>query len=101
MPVSRSFASVLVVGDVFQPISVLAVDHVRDRDVAHAVGRCRSMPMLHTRRGPDDIAWLNLSLLPSLLLHPPCPGSDNQVLTARMRVPGRACSRLEGDKGSG
>src|SRR5215207_5446743 len=53
--VARSVSPVLLVGDLFHPLDVLAVDDVRDCDMAHRVGRCRSGPMLHAWRRPDDI----------------------------------------------
>ncbi len=84
-----SLPSVLVVGDVFHPVDVLAADHVADRDVAHAVARGRSVPMLHAGRGLDNVPWLDLSLLAAFFLHPSGPGCDDQVLAGRMGMPCR------------
>jgi hypothetical protein len=49
-------APVLLVADLFQPIDVLAVLKFRNGDVRHRGRRRRSMPMLQSRRKPDDIA---------------------------------------------
>src|SRR5688500_13041676 len=90
----------MLVGDLFHPLDVLAVDDVRDGDMAHGVGGCRSMPMLHAGGRPDAIAWLDLPLRAAFFLNPPCSGRDDQVLAAGMRVPRGACSRLERHKPS-
>ena len=51
---------VFLVGDQLHPIGVLAVLDVRDRDVAHAVGVGRAMPVLDPGRDPHDVAGLDL-----------------------------------------
>src|SRR5687768_422021 len=79
---------ILLVADLLHPIHASAVDHVRDGDMAHAVSRGGSMPMLHARRRPDDVTWLHLQLLAAPFLHPSCPGRDDQDLASRMGMPG-------------
>jgi hypothetical protein len=45
------------------------------------------VPMLQTRRKPDDIAGADLLDRSALALHPSEAGSDNQRLPERVRVP--------------
>src|SRR5438132_10760165 len=52
---SSGLCRVVQVADLFQPIDISAVEHICDRDMAHAI-RCGSaMPVLHVRRDPDNI----------------------------------------------
>src|SRR3712207_2062257 len=50
-----SVRPVLLVGDQFHPIGILAVLDVGDRDVAHAVGVGCAMPVLDPDRDPHDV----------------------------------------------
>ena len=51
---------VLLVGDLLHPVDRLAVEPLHDGDVRHG-RRCRgAVPMLFTRRAPDDVAGADL-----------------------------------------
>src|SRR4051794_32641494 len=80
---------VLLLADLFQPVYVLAANHIGDGDMAHGGGCCCAMPVLHARGRPDDVARLDLALLAPLFLNPPRPGGDDQDLACGMGVPGR------------
>ena len=67
---------VMLVVDVLHPVHVLPTDHVGDCNMAHGVGRRGAVPVLHTRRRPDDITRLDLPLLSAFFLNPARPGSD-------------------------
>jgi len=65
---------------------------------AHAVGGGGAVPVLHTGRGPDDIAGLDLLLRAALFLHPAAACRHDQGLAGRVGVPRRARARLEADE---
>src|SRR3954471_1013061 len=88
-------AAILFVGDLLHPVHVLAADHVGDRDMAHGIGRCGSVPVLHTRRRPNDITRLDLPLLVALFLNPARSGCDDQNLASGMGVPSGPSARCE------
>src|SRR5262249_25266744 len=54
-------------------------------------------PMLFAGRKPDDIAWPDFLFRATLTLRPAAAIGDDQRLAQRMRVPGGARARLEGD----
>jgi hypothetical protein len=85
----------LRIGDVLQPLDVLAVEGLLNRDVGHGGGRRRAMPVFVPGRTPDDIARADLDNGLTLALRPAATGGDNQRLPQRMGVPGRARARLE------
>jgi hypothetical protein len=58
------------------------------------------MPMLLTRRKPDDITRVDFLDRAAPSLHPAAAGRDDQGLTEGMGVPCRARARLEGDAGA-
>src|SRR3954470_21235304 len=90
-----SLLLVLLVADLFQPLDILAIHHIRDRDMAHTVGSGSAVPVFDTRRGPDHVARLDFPFGATLFLYPSCAGGDDQELAGRMRVPGRARARRE------
>jgi len=95
------FAAVLLVGDLFHPFNVFAVEGSRDGDMRHRGGGRGSAPMLYLWRAPDHVARPDL-----LNFAFPFPGSSNaggheQVLSCRVNVPGGSGPRLEGDIGAG
>src|SRR2546423_10124185 len=89
--------AVLLVADSFQPIDVLAVDLLLDRDVRHRRSRRGSVPVLHAGWDADDVALPHLLNGTSPTLNPTSACCHDQHLAEWMGVPGRACSGLEGD----
>ncbi|MNN76735.1 hypothetical protein D3C81_1931430 [compost metagenome] len=59
------------------------------------------MPVFVAGRAPDDVACTNLDDGLAFALCPAAAGGDDQGLSERVGVPGRACSGLEGDTGNG
>lgn len=100
-PSDTKSPAVLLVGDPLQPLRHSAVHVFRDGDVRHARGRRGAVPVLHAGRDPDDVAWADLLDRAALPLHPAQPGRHDQHLAERVRVPGRAGARLEGDESAG
>src|SRR5277367_5526383 len=92
--------SVLAVVDLFHPVDVLAVQRFLNGDVRHRCGRRRSMPVLLARRKPDHITRTDLFDRLAFTLNPAEAGDDDQCLAQRMRMPSRACTRLERDTGA-
>src|SRR5437588_11342664 len=80
--------AVLLVGNLFEPIDVVAVQHVGDGDVAHAVGCRRAMPMFDVWRNPDHITRLDSLRFAAPPPHPAGAGGDAQGLSRRLPVPG-------------
>src|SRR6266478_1621247 len=92
---------VLLVADPLQPLHDLAVAVVfLDRDMRHRGCRGCAMPMLVTRRAPDDIAGPDLLLGFAPALRPADTGDHDQCLAARMCVPVASRARLERDQPS-
>lgn len=58
------------------------------------------MPVLLAGREPDHVARPDFLDRPALTLRPATAGSHDQGLAKRVRVPGRARARLEGDQGA-
>ena len=86
---NRSLA-VLFVADLLHPFDDLTVERFLNGNMRHGRGRRRTMPMPHDRREPDDITGTDLLDRTSLLLRPTATGDDDQGLTERMGMPGRA-----------
>ncbi|AAF84576.1 hypothetical protein XF_1767 [Xylella fastidiosa 9a5c] len=98
---ARRPGEVLLVGDVLQPLDVLAIERFLDRDVGHGrVGR-GAVPVPVARRAPDDVAGADFDDRLAFALRPAAARGDDQRLPQRVRVPGRARARLEGDGGAG
>ena len=91
----------MLVGDVFQPIDNLAIEAFLDCDVGEGSSWGSAVPMLLTRRKPNDVAGMNFLDGAAIFLHPAAAGSHDEGLSKGMGVPGGACSRLEGDTGAG
>ncbi len=92
---------VLLVGDVLHPIDDFAVEFFLNGDVAHrrlgaAPCQCFS-PGENQTTSPGRIS----SIGPPSRCTQPQPEGDDQRLTERMRVPGRARARLESDESAG
>src|SRR3954471_21490552 len=91
---------IFVVGDVLHPLDGLAVQSFLNSDMGHC-GRCRcAMPMPVTWWAPDDVARPDFFDRTTFTLRPADAGSDDQSLTERMLVPGRASPGLERHDGS-
>src|SRR5882724_5278781 len=60
----------------------------------------RPVPMLLTRREPDDIPWPDFLNRPAFALRPAAAGRNDESLPQRMRMPGGAGTRLERHTGT-
>src|SRR5882757_53709 len=76
------------VGHRLHPGRMISVQRFLHRDVDHAIGRRAAVPMLFTRRNPDDI--------PGFALDPADPGDHVQRLAEGVRMPIRPRARLKG-----
>src|SRR5690348_11289638 len=97
----RRTGEVLRVADVLHPVDDLAVERFLDGDVGHRRGRRGAMPVAVARRAEDHVAGADLLDRAVLALRPAAAGRDDEYLAQRMRVPGRARARLEGDARAG
>ena len=77
------------------PFDRLAVEGLLHGDVRHRGGRRGTMPVLFTRREPDDVAGANLLDGTTQALHTATTGEDDQRLSKRMCVPRGSRPRLE------
>ena len=93
-----STGAVLLVAHVLLPVDDLSVDVLLNCNVRHRARRCSTVPVLHSRRGPNDIAGSQLPLRSAPLLSPTAARRDDQRLARGMRVPGggvgASCRRL-------
>src|SRR5205085_1051462 len=88
-------SSVLLVGDVLEPIHGLAIELLLHGDVRHRDSWRRAVPVLFTRGEPHDVTGANLFDGSAPALDAAGPGCHDQRLTERMGVPGRARGWLE------
>src|SRR5262249_4176026 len=86
---------IFFITNLFQPVDGFAIEPLQNRDVSHSSRWCRAVPVLFTRRTPDDIAGSNLFLRLTFALHPSASRRDNQRLTERMGVPRGSSTGLE------
>src|SRR5882762_287814 len=86
---------VLLVGDLLQPIDILAVELLCNCDVRHARGWRRAMPVLLAGRTPNHVARPNFLDGFAPALGPSESRCDDQGLAERVRVPRRARTRFE------
>ena len=56
------------------PVDDLALERLRNGYVRHRCGRCRAVPVLFTRREPDDVTRPNLFDRPALALREAAAG---------------------------
>ena len=94
---SCSSGVVLFVADVFQPVHDFAVEGLGDGDVGHRGGWRRAMPVFFAGRKPDDVTGPDFLDGAAPSLRPAAAGCNDDGLTQRVRVPGGAGTRLEGD----
>jgi hypothetical protein len=72
--------AIILIGDLFHPLHVLAVERLLDRDVGHG-GRGRSaVPVFVAGGTPDDIAGTNFHDLLARTLCPTAAGGDDERL---------------------
>src|SRR5260370_13151868 len=95
-----SSACVLFVADLFHPVDGFAVELFLNRDMGHRRDWSGAVPMLLTRRNPDDVTRPNLLDRPSPALCPATTSRHDQGLTERVRVPCGSGTGLEGDTGA-
>src|SRR5947209_11378503 len=92
---------VLLVGHLFHPFHVLAVELLRNGDMRHRGGRRRAVPMPVVRRTPDDVTSTDFDNRLTLALRPADTLGDDQGLTQWMGMPGGARTGLEGNEAGG
>src|SRR3954449_4047521 len=96
VPLSTAERSgIFLVGDIFHPVNVLAVERLLHCDVNHACIRPGAMPVLLARRNPHRIARLDFADRPALGLYASDTGNHMQCLPEGMRVPSGTRARLE------
>src|SRR3954469_11605006 len=88
-------SSILLVGDVFEPIHRLAIELLLHGDVRHRRRWRRAVPVLFARGEPHDITGPNLFNGSAPALDAAGPGGHDQRLAERMGVPGGARAWLE------
>src|SRR5215469_13105290 len=103
-PICRLFGArrslVLLVADSLEPVNELPIELFLDRDVRHG-GRGRgAVPVLLSRRAPDDIARSDDPDRTAPALHQATSGGDDQCLAEWMRMPVAARARLERHMGA-
>src|SRR6266851_4923705 len=84
------------IGHRLHPGRMISVQPFLHRDVDHSVGRRAAVPMLFTRRNPDDIAGFDFAYRPAFALDPADPGDHVQRLAEGVRMPIRPRARLKG-----
>src|SRR4051794_34452025 len=86
---------IFLVGHVFHPLDMRAIERFLHRDMDHAGVRPGAVPMLLVRRNPDCVAGLDLADRSAFRLHTTDTRYDVQRLPERMRMPRRARAGLE------
>src|SRR5436309_10143424 len=89
-------SSVLLVGDVFEPIHGLAIELLLHGDVRHRRGWRRAVPVLFAGGEPHDVTGANLFNESAPALDATGPGRHDQRLAERMGMPGGARAWLGG-----
>jgi hypothetical protein len=92
-------APVLLVADMLEPIHNFPIQAFMNRNMGHGRGWAGPMPVFLAGWKPNHISGQNLLERASPTLREATACRDNQGLTQWVRVPSRACSRLEGDAG--
>src|ERR1043165_2565106 len=77
-------SSVLLVGDVFEPVDGLAIELLLHGDVGHRRGWRRPVPVLFARGKPHDVTGANLFHGSAPALGAAEPGCHDQRLAERM-----------------
>src|SRR5688572_12320154 len=89
--------AVLLIANLFHPISGLAIELFHNRDMCHGCSWCSSMPMLLAWWRPDYITRPNLLDRCSPTLDETGAGRHDECLAERMTVPGCPSTELESD----
>jgi len=89
--------AVLLVRHPFHPCDWVAVERFLNRDMTHGCCGGRAMPVLLAGFERHDVARTDLLDGSVPTLHAAKARGDDQRLTERMRMPGRARAGLEGD----
>src|SRR5579863_7190992 len=87
--------AVLLVADLFQPFDGFAVQRFLNGDMGHGRFRRGTMPMLLAGWKPDHVPGADFLDRTAQTLRQAGTGGDDQGLAERMRMPGRAGTRLE------
>ena len=94
-------APILFFAHLLHPLYDFSVQRFLNGDMRHRGCWRGAVPMLFTGRKPRDITWPDFLDRPAFALHPSEAKRDDQRLTERMRMPGGAGARLEGDACTG
>src|SRR6266571_442480 len=86
---------ILLVCDLLHPVDDLAVQFLLDSDVRHRGPRQGAVPVLLSRRAPDNVARTDHLDRATPTLHAATTGRDDQRLAERMGVPVATGARLE------
>jgi hypothetical protein len=92
-----STSPILFISNVLHPFDNFAVQRLLNSDMSHRGRRRGAVPVLFTRRKPNDITWPDFLDRAAPTLNPANAGRDDQRLTERMCMPGGAGTRLERD----
>src|SRR5581483_2156589 len=92
---TASPSSVLLVGDVLEPVDRLAIELLLHGDVRHGRAGRGAVPVLFAGGKPHDVTGANLFNRSAPALDAAAPGGHDQRLAERMSVPGCACAWLE------
>src|SRR5438093_11371767 len=92
---SARCSPVLFIADVLHPLDDFSVERFLNGDMRHRAARRSAVPMRLVRRKPNDITGPDFLDRSAFALRPAKAGSDDQRLTQGMRMPRRACTRLE------
>src|SRR5579863_3037131 len=92
---------ILLVTDMFHPVHGSAVQSLLDGDMTHRRRRRCTVPLLLTGLEPYRIARTDAFDRLAVALYSSGAGDDDQRLPQRVRVPGRARPRFEGDDRAG
>ncbi|MNL03873.1 hypothetical protein D3C87_1244210 [compost metagenome] len=84
----RIMGTVLIIGDLLQPIHTLAVDRAGHGQVSHGARGCGTVPMIDARRADDHVARMDFLYRPAPFLGQADTGDHHQTLACRMGMPG-------------
>src|SRR5438132_3449525 len=73
----RHLCLIFFITHLFHPLDCLAVEVFQDCDVRHGCGWRGAVPMLLTRRAPNNVTRPNFLFWTALALHPSTPVSDD------------------------